>query len=146
MPMIVQSLPMCSHHFFRIIARATWTSALSVFSLVFAANCANASPCYPNDPDGSNPGNLCLTYPTSLTTAFDTLPQWSPLPNRPINQPPFIPGVGKEAYYGYPVSPTQPGRIVGATSGYWTNVEAVNGSTTIKDSNGQIISVPQRNL
>lgn len=114
-------------------------------SLLFGSTTVHAAPCYPNDPDGSNPGNLCLTYPTNfttLTTTGEDLPLWSPLPNRPTNQPPFIPGVGKEAYYGYRVSPTQPGRVVGTTSGYWTNIEAVNGSTTIKDSHGQTISIP----
>ena len=139
---MLRSLSMCYQHFFSPIPRARWISALAVLPLVFSGNFSQASPCYPNDPDGSNPGNLCLTYPASLTTAFDNVPQWSPLPNRPIDQPPFIQGVGKEAYYGYRVSPTQPGRVVGTTSGYWTNIEALNGSTTIKDSNGQIISVP----
>lgn len=86
----------------------------------------SAAPCYPNDPDSTNPGNLCLTYP----------PSWSPLPNSPVDQPPFIQGTGQPAYYGYPVSPTQPGRIIGTTNGYWTGVSAVNGVTTITDSNG----------
>ena len=88
-----------------------------------------ASPCYPNDPDGENPGNLCLTYP----------PSWSTLPNTSTDQPPFIQGQGKEAYYGLPVSPTQPGRIIGTTTGYWTTIEAVNGNTTITDSTGKTI-------
>lgn len=117
-------------------------AATAVFPLLYVVAPASAAPCYPNDPDGQNPGNLCLTYPASFSTSFDTIPQWSPLPNRPINQPPFIQGVGKEAYYGFRVSNTQPGRVVGTTSGYWTNIEAVNGSTTITDSNGQTISIP----
>lgn len=93
---------------------------------------SQAAPCYPNDPDGSNPGNLCLTYP----------PSWSPLPNTSTDQPPFVQGLGKEAYYGYPTSPTQPGRVIGTTTGYWTNVEAVNGSTAITDSTGKTITAP----
>lgn len=95
--------------------------------------------CFPNDPDGTNPGNLCLTYPSSLDPQSTS---WSPLPNTSTTQPPFIQGLGKDAYYGYRVSPTQPGRIIGTTSGYWTNVEAVNGSTTITDSTGKIITAP----
>lgn len=91
-----------------------------------------ASPCYPNDPEGTNPGNLCLTYP----------PSWSPLPNTSTDQAPFIQGTGKEAYYGLPISPTKPGRQIGSTSGYWTNVEAVNGSTNITDSTGKVIPAP----
>lgn len=95
--------------------------------------------CFPNDPDGSNPGNLCLTYPSSFDPQSTT---WSPLPNTSTDQPPFIQGSGKEAYYGYRVSPTQPGRIIGTTTGYWTNVEAVNGTTTITDSKGNTITAP----
>lgn len=121
----------------KVILLPAFISFLSSFAFS-----ANSSPCYPNDPDDANPGNLCLTYPTSLINPFDNVPIWSPLPNRPTNQPPFIQAVGKEAYYGYPVSTTQPGRVVGTTTGYWTNVEAIDGSTTIKDSKGKTISVP----
>ena len=130
------------HKIYRCLSSHNLSIASTVLFGILSAGIAWAAPCYPNDPDGSNPGNLCLTYPAAFTPAFDELPQWSPLPNRPINQPPFIQGVGKEAYYGYAVSNTQPGRVVGTTSGYWTNVEAVNGSTTIKDSQGQTISIP----
>ena len=105
---------------------------LMVISVALGAVPTVASPCYPNDPDGENPGNLCLTYP----------PSWSTLPNTSTDQPPFIQGKGKEAYYGLPVSPTQPGRIIGTTTGYWTNIEAVNGSTTITDSTGKSILSP----
>ena len=101
-------------------------------SLVYLATTANAAPCYPNDPDGENPGNLCLTYP----------PTWSPLPNSSIDRPPFIQGTGQPAYYGYPVSPIQPGKIIGRTDGYWTGVEAVNGKTTITDSKGNNLNAP----
>ncbi len=100
--------------------------------LNFFHNSAIASPCYPNDPEGENPGNLCLTYP----------PSWSPLPNTMIDQPPFIQGTGKDAYYGYPVNTTQPGRVIGTTKGYWTGVSAVNGSTTIIDSLGNTFTAP----
>ena len=113
---------------------------LSYFSPFTIA--AFSSPCYPNDPDGANSGNLCLTFPTSLVNPSDDVPVWSPLPNRPTNKPPFIQGIGKEAYYGYPVSTTQPGRVVGTTTGFWTNVEAIDGTTSIKDSKGNTISVP----
>ena len=99
---------------------------LPLCSVLFVSYPADSAPCYPNDPEGENPGNLCLTYP----------PSWSPLPNTIIGQPPFVQGVGQPAYYGYPVSPTQPGRVVGTTNGYWTGVSAVNGATTITDSNG----------
>jgi hypothetical protein len=126
----------------RLLACFGFFAATAALPLLYAVGPASAAPCYPNDPDDQNPGNLCLTYPASFSTTFDTLPQWSPLPNRPINQPPFIQGVGTEAYYGFRVSTTQPGRVVGTTSGYWTNIEAVNGSTTIKDSNGQTIAIP----
>jgi hypothetical protein len=105
-----------------------------------------ASPCYPNDPDGDNLGNLCLSYPPALMSEqpswqpIPVQPIWSPLPNRPIDQPPFIQGTGEKAFYGLPVSTTQPGRIIGTTTGYWTNVEAVNGLTTITDSKGQTLT------
>jgi len=103
-------------------------------AISFTSNCTSiqASPCYPNDPDGSNPGNLCLTYP----------PSWSPLPNSSVDQPPFIQGQGDPAYYGLPVSTTQPGRIIGRTDGFWTGVEAVNGTTSITDSKGNTIIAP----
>ena len=93
---------------------------------------AYTAPCYPNDPDGTNPGNLCLTYP----------PSWSPLPNSSIDQPPFVQGMGQPAYYGFPISTTQPGRIIGRTDGYWTGVEAKNGQTQITDSKGNRITAP----
>ena len=99
---------------------------LSLSVLVVQTRAGMASPCFPNDPDGTNPGNLCLTYP----------PSWSPLPNTPIDQPPFVQGIGKQAYYGYPVSSTQPGTIIGQTDGFWTGVQAVNGSTIITDNKG----------
>jgi hypothetical protein len=128
--------------------------ALAIGTLVFlplaqVSSRTLASPCYPNDPDGENLGNLCLSYPPALLPdqpswmPIPVQPIWSPLPNRPIDQPPFIQGTGKEAYYGYPVSPTQPGRIIGTTTGYWSKVEAVDGTTTtITDSNGKTITSP----
>jgi hypothetical protein len=107
------------------------TKALSSIFLsslfFFLSSKATAAPCFPNDPEGTNPGNLCLTYP----------PSWSPLPNTSLDQPPFIQGSGGEAYYGNRVGPTQPGRVIGSTNGFWTGVSAVNGSTTITDSDGK---------
>jgi hypothetical protein len=100
--------------------------AVAFWGLLAAGTTAMASPCYPNDPDGTNPGNLCLTYP----------PSWSPLPNTSTDQPPFVQAVGQPAYYGFPVSSTQPGTIIGRTDGFWTEVQAVNGNTTITDSKG----------
>jgi hypothetical protein len=39
------------------------------------------------------------------------------------------------------LSPTQAGRVVGTTTGYWTGIQAINGETTIRDSKGQVIMV-----
>ena len=102
--------------------------AITLAALLFSAlppTGANANPCLPNDPDGSNPGNLCLSYPpTGIGPQF------------------FVQGQGQPALYGPPLSPTQPGRVVGHTSGYWTGIQASNGSTTLQDSQGQVISIP----
>jgi hypothetical protein len=102
---------------------------ITMVGLVSIHTDVQAAPCFPNDPEGTNPGNLCLTYP----------PSWSPLPNTSFDQPPFIQGLGQPAYYGYPVNTTQPGTIIGRTTGYWTGVEAVNGTTTLTDSKGNTI-------
>ena len=107
------------------------SAAFFLFSLLHVSS-VSASPCFPNDPEGTNLGNLCLTYP----------PSWSPLPNSDTNQPPFIQGIGQPAYYGYPVSPLQPGAIIGRTDGYWTGVQAFNGKTVITDNKGNTIVSP----
>jgi len=112
---------------------------VTIGTLTLVSGRSGAAPCYPNDPDDSNPGNLCLTYPSPFEPQSTN---WSPIPNSSPNQPPFIQGTGKDAYYGYPVSPTQPGRIIGTTTGYWRSVEAVDGFTTITDSNGNSITAP----
>lgn len=100
-----------------------------VTGFLFVQQKGLSAPCFPNDPDGTNPGNLCLTFP----------PSWSPLPNTATDQPPFIQGIGGNAYYGNPISPTQPGRVIGKTHGFWTGVSAVNGSTSITDSDGKTV-------
>jgi hypothetical protein len=59
--------------------------AVAFCGILTAGTTTTASPCYPNDPDGTNPGNLCLTYP----------PSWSPLPNTSTDQPPIVQAVGQ---------------------------------------------------
>lgn len=103
-----------------------------VFSCSFFPSPALSRPCHPNDPDGENPGNLCLTFP----------PAWSPLPGASSAGPPFIQGTGTSAYYGVIVNPGNPGQPVRRTSGFWTSIDAVNGSTIITDSNGHSIALP----
>ena len=125
--------------FMKLARKGSIFSISWLVTFIVAAPYTLAAPCYPNDPEDSNPGNLCLTYPPSFDPQSTN---WSPLPNSSTNQPPFIQGTGSDAYYGFPVSTTQPGRIIGKTSGYWTNVEAANGTTTITDSTGNIIIAP----
>jgi hypothetical protein len=127
-----QTMGMPKRHKLLVVKRGSIFTTIGCFALVGLNLPLSAAPCFPNDPDGANPGNLCLTYP----------PSWSPLPNTFTDQPPFVQGTGQPAYYGYPVSPTQPGTIIGRTDGYWTGVQAVNGKTTITDSNGNAIVAP----
>ena len=110
--------------------------------LVFACLCLGgplqASPCSPSDPEGENPGNLCLVYPThGMTLSTNTFRQ----------------GYATNGFYGIskgpsqPGMPIQPGHIPRAAmdpvpgtnrSGFWTSIKAENGnSTTVRTNTGK---------
>jgi len=94
-----------------------------------------AAPCYPSDPEGENPGNLCPTYPPSGMT---------------LDSNTFRPGSATEGYFGRPLGPTLPGTPVvkghnprtpidprAGADGYWTSIEATNGMTQIRTNTGR---------
>lgn len=94
-----------------------------------------AKPCYPNDPEGENPGNLCFTDPTlGMTLDTNTLRS----------------GSATEGYFGRPVGPTMPGAplVKGhhprlpldprpGPDGYWTTIDASNGVTHVQTNTGR---------
>lgn len=97
-----------------------------------------ARPCVPTDPDGENPGNLCLHFPTHGMS---------------LNSNAFRQGYASDGFYGTPTGPTQPGipiqvgHIPGTkldpvkansrSGGYWTSIEASNGTSKLRTSTGK---------
>jgi hypothetical protein len=92
-------------------------------------------PCFPSDPEGLNPGNLCPGYPTHGMT---------------INSNSFQQGFASEAYYGRPLGPFQPGALVQQghlprtpidprprANGFWTKIDASNGETRMTTNTGR---------
>jgi len=106
--------------------------------LIIAPNLpAKANSCYPNDPNGENPGNLC--FPNLAN------PQQSG-----INQSSFQQGYASEGYYGFPTGPRIPGSPVVPShqpgtpidrrlgnNGYWKNIDASESGTTLKTNTGR---------
>ena len=96
---------------------------------------ARPSPCEPNDPDGENPGNLCLTYPTHGLS---------------INSNSFRQGFATDGFYGTAVGPNQPGdKIIPnhqprtpmdlnrGRPGFWTSIQAQNEQTRVQTNTGR---------
>jgi hypothetical protein len=100
--------------------------AITVFiALSTNSNYAIARPCLPSDPTGSNLGNLCPQHlPSYLNTHTNIL----------------VPGSAIEGYYGTPINPIYPGTPLNPTSpkdGFFTTINAINGSTTIRTNTGK---------
>ena len=96
-----------------------------------------ARPCAPADPEGVNPGNLCLVYPThGMTLKSDS----------------FRTGYASDGYYGAATGPSQPGVPIqpghqpgtpldvspsSRSHGFWTGIESSNGTTEVRTNSGK---------
>ena len=114
---------------------------ISLFPLCLPLFClfipAKASPCYPNDPNGENLGNLC--FPNLFN------PQQSGM-----NPSTFQQGFASSAYYGSAIGPGVPGTLLVpdhpsgtpmdkrlGNHGFWQSVEVNNNGTTLKTNTGR---------
>ncbi len=114
-------------------------AALMVSVSFAVADCTcplRSKPCSPNDPEGENPGNICLVYPPYAMT---------------LDGNTFKNGAATEGYFGRPAGPTLPGQPLikghhprlpldprpGGSSGYWTGIEASNGVTQMRTNTGR---------
>lgn len=101
---------------------------------ILTADIGLTSPCQPSDPNGENPGNLCLSYPTHGMS---------------IHSNSFRQGFASDGFYGTPLGPNQPGAKIIPTHqsrtpiephlrnpGYWTKIESSNSRTTVQTSTG----------
>jgi len=112
------------------------SSLFSLLTIWASTGLVFASPkCPPSDPTGSNPGHLCLVYPThGMSLESDS----------------FRKGFASEGYYGTPVGPEWPGQLIQpnhtprtpiektSTGGFfWTNIEASNGNSRVRTNSGR---------
>jgi hypothetical protein len=117
---------------FRFLPALAVTINLAVY--ILQPGSIAASPCQPNDPNGDNPGNLCLPFPTHGMS---------------INSNSFRQGFATDGFYGTALGPNQPGAKIVPTHqsrtpiesylskpGYWTRIEATNGRTTVQTNTG----------
>ena len=108
-------------------------------SAVAVPSALKARPCLPTDPDGGNPGNLCLIYPTHGMS---------------LNSNSFRQGYASDGYYGTATGPRFPGAPIEADHtprtpmdpqsgkpGYWTRIEASSGQSRVQSSSGKAWSL-----
>jgi len=94
-----------------------------------------AAPCYPSDPTGDNPGNLCPPCPPFGMS---------------IDSNSFVHGSATKRFYGPPVSPIQPGIPVGVQSpkdGYWTKITNQDRTSSMETNKGKTfnMALPDKN-
>lgn len=86
---------------------------------------ADAKPCYPSDPDYTNPGNLCPAFPPGSVSA-DSFRQGE---GRPVRE---LPTLSNPA-----------GKVILSPSGFWTGSESNGNFRTLRTNNGQIFLIPR---
>jgi hypothetical protein len=114
--------------------RSAFGMLLLLAATIPAAHTA-AAPCFPSDPEGENPNNLCLPYPTHGMS---------------INSSSFRQGYASDGYTGLPLGPTMPGTPIQpghpprtpmdprpTGNGYWTSVQASDGVTRVQTNTGR---------
>jgi len=112
---------------------------LGLIPMLGLASKLQARPCLPSDPEGGNPGNLCLAYPTHGMS---------------INSESFRQGFASDGYYGtrtgpsWPGEPIQPGHTPRTPmdkqqnqSGYWTRIDASAGESRVQTNTGKAWSL-----
>ena len=112
---------------------------VSIVSMMALPSALKARPCLPTDPDGENPGNLCLIYPTHGMS---------------LNSNSFRQGFASDGYYGTATGPRFPGAPIEAghvprtpidpqrgNPGYWTRIEASAGQSRVQTSSGKAWSL-----
>ena len=82
-----------------------------------------AAPCYPSDPDGNNPGNIC---PNTI--------QSSEFPNA------FVYGAAQPVYTTPTVTNPAGTRLINPT-GFWTEVQTTGSQRTMTTSTGESFTV-----
>lgn len=119
---------------FELMARNLLGRALLLtLSGLFLSAClpAKSQSCLPNDPNGSNPGTLCFTFPSTLFPTFT-------MQN----------GYARKGFYGRAVSPMKPGIEIIQTplsNEFFTRVSAQEGlGVTIETSSGRQWTIQQR--
>lgn len=111
------------------VLRYSFFLCLQLFGMVSGLH---ARPCLPSDPEGENPGNLCLTYPTHGMT---------------LHSSSFRQGFASDGYYGTPTGPRWPGEPIEPNhqpktpldrkQGYWTQMNATSGESRVQTSTGK---------
>jgi len=104
--------------------------------ICFHASHGAARPCFPSDPTGDNPGNLCLIYPTHGMS---------------LDSETFRDGFASEGFYGpragprWPGTPLEDNHAPGTAldpngqkaNGYWTRLEASDGESRFVTNTGK---------
>ena len=106
------------------LKRGFFFSQAILTSYIFFATLADAKPCFPSDPDYTNPGNLCPSSPPGSLSA-DSFRQGEA---RPVKELPTL------------INPA--GRVIISPSGFWTGSETNSNVRTLRTNNGQIFVLP----
>ena len=113
----------CSKSFYLI------NSSFYFFVFLFfldSFNFVQALPCYPTDPTGLNPDNLCLLYP-----------------NPSINPNAFVQGEFRPIR-ALPDISVPAGRVlIQPRGGYWTEIRTQDGGRQIQTSGGERFNIPK---
>ena len=89
-------------------------------------NFVQALPCYPTDPTGLNPDNLCLLYP-----------------NPSINSNTFMQGESRPIR-ALPDISVPAGRVlIQPRGGYWTEIRTQDGGRQIQTNGGERFNIPK---
>jgi hypothetical protein len=124
--------PSQSLHSQRWHSALRYSLLLCLLQLLGMVSGLQARPCFPSDPEGENPGNLCLTYPTHGMT---------------LHSSSFRQGFASDGYYGTPTGPRSPGEPIepkhqpktplDRKQGYWTQMNATSGESRVQTSTGK---------
>ena len=98
-------------------------SVCAIYAFLYPV--VDAKPCYPSDPDYTNPGNLCPAFPPGSVSA-DSFRQGE---SRPVRE---LPTLSNPA-----------GKVILSPSGFWTGSETNGNVRTLRTNNGQIFLLPR---
>jgi hypothetical protein len=109
------------------------TALTTVAFIALSPSSVLASPCFPHDPGGVNPGTLCPIHTHTL------------MPNHVLT-----PGLGQGAFHGLPTNPLLPGQPIITSplpQGFFTRVQTGDGlgngtGVQVESSTGQVWTLP----